>query len=38
VDGMLRPFPADRMEAYPVSLRVNDPKHENPSCVEPVAV
>jgi putative SOS response-associated peptidase YedK len=34
VEHILRPFPADRMEAYPVSPAVNNPKHDDPSCIE----
>ncbi len=34
--GMLRPFDADRMEAYPVSPRVNSPSHEGPELLEPL--
>ncbi len=32
------PLPAERMVARPVSVRVNDPAHDGPDCVEPVAV
>jgi putative SOS response-associated peptidase YedK len=28
------PFASDRMEAYPVSSWVSDPKHEGPRCLE----
>lgn len=34
LQGLLRPYPADEMEAYPVSTRVNDPKAEGAECVE----
>ena len=34
---LLRPYPDDVMEAYPVSKRVNKPSNDEPSCVEPVA-
>jgi putative SOS response-associated peptidase YedK len=37
VDGVLRPFPSDRMEAYPVSERVNDPRNDDAGCVKPDA-
>lgn len=30
---LLRPYPADRMEAYPVSTVVNNPRHDHPDCV-----
>lgn len=31
---MLRPFPSDRMEAYPVSDRVNNPKNDDPASLK----
>ena len=31
----LHPCPPDRLEAYPVSRRVNDPRHEGADCVRP---
>ena len=37
VQGLLRPYPAEEMLAYPVSRLVNDPKHEDPRCLEPQA-
>jgi putative SOS response-associated peptidase YedK len=37
VQGLLRPYPAEAMLAYPVSRLVNDPKHEDPRCLEPQA-
>jgi putative SOS response-associated peptidase YedK len=33
---LLRPFPANEMEAYPVSPYVNHADHEGPECVAPV--
>lgn len=33
---LLRPFPAELMEAYPVSPLVNSPARDDPRCVEPV--
>jgi putative SOS response-associated peptidase YedK len=33
---VMRPFPSDRMEAYPVSDRVNNPRNDDPACVEVV--
>jgi putative SOS response-associated peptidase YedK len=33
----LRPYPAQEMEAVPVSTWVNDARHEGPACVKPVA-
>ena len=35
---MLAPSSADHMEAYPVSRRVNHPKHDDPACLEPLVV
>ena len=34
---VLEPFPADLMAAYPVSSRVNSPRHDDPSLIEPLA-
>jgi putative SOS response-associated peptidase YedK len=33
--AILRPFPAEAMEAIPVTPWVNDPRHDDPRCVEP---
>ena len=33
---LLRPFPSDEMEAYPVSSYVNKPQNDDPRCIEPV--
>ena len=33
---LLKPFPADEMETYPVSRLVNDPDNDLPECTEPV--
>jgi Uncharacterized conserved protein len=32
---MLKPYPADAMEAYPVSKRVNTPSNNSPECIKP---
>ena len=32
--GLLVPYPADEMEAFPVSTWVNAPQHDDPRCVE----
>jgi putative SOS response-associated peptidase YedK len=34
---MLQPYPADAMEAYPVSKRVNIPSNNSPECINPVS-
>lgn len=33
---LLSPWPADSMEAYPVSAYVNSPTHDDPQCVQPL--
>jgi putative SOS response-associated peptidase YedK len=33
VADLLRPMPADRMEAFPIGPAVNDPRHEGPECL-----
>lgn len=33
---LLRSYPAEAMEAYPVSLWVNTPSHDTPACIEPL--
>ena len=35
-EAMLLPFPADGMEAFPVTTLVNSPRNEDPRCLEPV--
>jgi putative SOS response-associated peptidase YedK len=34
---LLRPYPDDVMQAYPVSKRVNKPSNDEPGCIEPAA-
>lgn len=36
VQHLFRPYPAEEMAFYPVSSHVNDPRHEDPLCVEPL--
>ena len=33
---LLKPYPAEEMEAYPVSLWVNNPAHDTPECMSPL--
>jgi putative SOS response-associated peptidase YedK len=33
---LLRPYPDDALTAYPVSLHVNDPAHDDAACTEPL--
>lgn len=33
--ALLGPYPADQLQAYPVSSRVNSPAHEGPELIEP---
>jgi len=35
LNRLLRPFPPEEMEAYPVSLMVNNPRHDQPECMNP---
>jgi putative SOS response-associated peptidase YedK len=35
---LLHPYPAQEMDAYPVSRFVNRPGNDSPQCVEPLAV
>ncbi len=35
LQALLRPYPAERMTAYPVSPRVNNPAHDSLDCIEP---
>jgi len=34
----MRPFPADPMRMWPISIRVNKPENDDPSIVEPIAL
>lgn len=36
VQPLLRPYPAEEMAYYPVSTHVNDPRNEDPLCIEPL--
>lgn len=35
LQALLQPYPADAMTAWPVSTRVNNPRHDAPDCLEP---
>lgn len=37
LQAVLRPYETDDMHLYPVSTTVNNPRHETPECVEPLA-
>lgn len=37
LSALLAPYPADEMEAWPVSTRVNNPRNEDSACAEPIA-
>lgn len=37
VKGLLRQFPAEQMESFPVNTLVNYPRNEQPECVVPMA-
>jgi putative SOS response-associated peptidase YedK len=32
--SLLRPFPREKMRAYPVSRKVNSPRNQGPGCIE----
>lgn len=35
---LLRPFPAEEMQAFPVSALVNNPRNDRPECLKPLEV
>ncbi len=37
VAALLKPYPAEAMEAHPVSRHVNDPRHDDASCLQSVS-
>lgn len=37
IQHLLKPYPADEMTFYPVSTYVNNPRNEDPRCIEPLA-
>ena len=36
LQSLLRPYPPDEMEAYPIRTLVNNPRNERKKCVEPL--
>ena len=36
LQSLLRPYPAEKMLAYPVRPWVNNPAHDDPECIEPL--
>ena len=34
---LLRPYPAEKMAAYPVSTVVNNPRNDVPECIQSIA-
>jgi putative SOS response-associated peptidase YedK len=36
LEPLLKPYPAEEMEAWSVSLLVNSPRNETPACIKPV--
>jgi hypothetical protein len=36
LSALLTVFPADLLESYPVSTRVNSPDHDDPDCLVPL--
>lgn len=37
LESLLQPYPAEDMEAFPVSRHVNSPAHDDPECVCPIS-
>lgn len=37
LEEMLRPYPAEEMTAYEVGKGVNNPRHDTPDCIRPIA-
>jgi len=37
LQALLKPFPPEAMTAWPVGRQVNNPRHDAPDCLEPVA-
>jgi putative SOS response-associated peptidase YedK len=35
LEALLRPYPSGEMAAYPVSARVNNPRNDDPQCLQP---
>jgi putative SOS response-associated peptidase YedK len=33
---LLQPYPEEQMHCYPVSLQVNNPRHDDPDCIAPL--
>jgi putative SOS response-associated peptidase YedK len=38
VQHLMRPYPAAEISYYPVSTHVNNPRNEDPLCIEPLSV
>ena len=36
LEPALAPYPAEAMQSYPVSTRVNSPRHDDPECIKPM--
>jgi len=36
LQSLLKPFPSERMRAYPVSTEINNPRNDNDKCIEEV--
>jgi putative SOS response-associated peptidase YedK len=36
ITGLLRPYPAELMNAYPISPKIKDPKEDNPELIQPI--
>ena len=36
LNGMYAPYPADPLQAIPISALINNPRHDSPDCLEPL--
>ena len=36
LQALLRPYPSEELQAYPVSTLVNNPRHDGADCLEPL--
>ncbi len=34
LEALYAPFPADLLQAIPISARINNPRHDSPDCLE----
>ena len=37
LEALYAPFPADLLQAIPISTNINNPRHDSPDCLEPLS-